>query len=398
MSSGDDAFPLSSLICVLPADQPSDEYTLIYLSDENELKTNCISHPPAQLIDGFLLRELPPHLSPTSTCNITVIVSTASGGGLAAKYYEKIILPLSYALRISPEVVHTISASTIAETIISLSKRPNPQTVVLLSGDTGIHDTINACSNLSSISLCIFPLGSGNALAASYHTSRSISPLRALLFGTSHPLPTFTVTFSPGSKWLTNGTPVPPRGVTAAVVISWGFHASLVADAEALRSLQPGVGRFQTTAKNNLDPPHRYVGQVSYLPPDSASISWIPLQREEHFYVLATMCSNLEENFCISPASVPGNMELRLVHFEPMEPSEVVTIMGAAYRRGEHVKDERVGYELIRGIRIEVGESKEAWRRICVDGGIVVVPEQGWAEARVNENGMMEGIRLVWCQ
>jgi hypothetical protein len=84
-------------------------------------------------------------------------------------------------------------------------------------------------------------------------------------------------------------------------------------------------------------------------------------------------------------------MVLRLVHFEFMASIDMASIetvgkMGAAHRRGGHVMGESVGYGLSRGVRIDIGESEEAWWRICVDGGIFVVPGQGWAEARVNEN------------
>jgi hypothetical protein len=44
--------------------------------------------------------------------------------------------------------------------------------------------------------------------------------------------------------------------------------------------------------------------------------------------------------------------------------------IGTAYRRGGHVMNQSVGYERTRGAGIDIGESEEVWRRICVDGGI----------------------------
>ena len=88
-------------------------------------------------------------------------------------------------------------------------------------------------------------------------------------------------------------------------------------------------------------PSHVYKGKVTPIPaihehePSSASnpisedAGEIGLQDEgEHMYVLATMVSNLQEKFCISPLSKPLDGQMRLLHFGPMEVEKVMRVMG----------------------------------------------------------------------
>ncbi|KAI5782738.1 ATP-NAD kinase-like domain-containing protein [Geopyxis carbonaria] len=393
---GDDTtIPLPNLICLLTSSGPDAEtYTLLHYT-LTELHQVPITAPPAALLSRYLFTELPSHLSPDSA-DTTIIVSTASGRGSAGTFYTAVLEPLLRLLAqsLSPSVVHTTSASSIADTIAPLAAKEKQQTILLLSGDTGINDALNALPDTPgpTLALALFPLGTGNALAHSLHTSRGTSALAALLFGAPHLLPTFTARFSPGAVWTATRTPV--AATTGAVVVSWGFHASLVADAEALRDTH-GVERFSISARDNLSPPHAYTGTLSILPPGEDA-AWRPIPRAEHFYTLATMCSNLEEAFRISPASRVGERVVRVVHFAPMESEDVGTVMGGAYQGGTHVDDERVGYEVARGVRIEVSEKEERWRRICVDGGTVVLEQDGWVELLVDEEEEGRGMAVVW--
>jgi diacylglycerol kinase family enzyme len=379
----------SSLVCVLPTQAPN-IYTLVHQVSPTELIQTHIKDPPAALLDGFLLRTLPVHLDPKSA-HTTIIVSSASGGGAAASFYENIVAPLCKALHLSPDVVRTTSPTSISETVAAVARGEAKQcTILLLTGDTGVYEAINAANGPLPLTLAIFPLGTGNALANSYHVVRELSPLHSLLFGSPKPLPTFTVAFSSGARWAKNGTDV--ESIRGAVVVSWGFHASLVADAETLRGDNVGTGRFQTAARENLKPPlHRYIGRISYLDCDG---DWKSVGKDDHFYVLATLCSNLEEKFRISPSSKVGENVLHVVYFErPESGRDVMSIMQGAYEGGKHVENEAVRYQVAKGLKIEVAEEEEKWRRVCVDGGIVVLPEGGSVEVRMNE---AEGVKLVW--
>ncbi|KAA8900831.1 ATP-NAD kinase-like domain-containing protein [Sphaerosporella brunnea] len=377
----------SSLVCVRPDEEP-DSYTLIQQVTPTELICTPITNPPAALLDKYLLRKLPPHLDPKLS-DVTIIVSSASGGGAAAAFYENTVAPLCAALELSPTVIRTTSPTTISETVAQASSKAGGKqsTILLLGGDTAVHEAINAAR--APVTLAIFPLGTGNALANSYHVVRGRSPVYSLLFGTPKLLPTFTATFSAGAKWVHGAAADPVRG---AVVLSWGFHASLVADAETLRGEGVGTERFQTAAGENLKPPlHRYTGKISFLDSDG---NWEVVGEENHFYATATLCSNLEEKFCISPKSVPGEMRLRLVYFKCLESGEeVMDLMMAAYAKGKHVERDEVRYEAVKGVRIEIHEKEEKWRRVCVDGGIAVLPEGGQVEVKMDEK---EVVKLVW--
>lgn len=449
--------PPTSIVCLIPqVRSPHVDFAarhwhiLVYTTpgENPRLEQITIPNAPRALIESCQYEgHLPEHLNgDPSEPNITVIVSRTSGGGTAERYFNSVMAPFLDLMSVHASIVHTTSATSISETIGDLAARVREQMVILLSGDTGIFDALNAPSgggSLANITLAVFPLGTGNALASSLHTSRGVSPLAALLFGKPHSLPTFRARFSPGSRLAATGAPVPEEGVTGAVVVSWGFHASLVADSENLRGEGVGIERFKIAADENLQDPHTYRGNLSILPPGNTE-EWrtvrqrpvrngtdfqmgdSPLQdspgfyangdkaastpssvasastggsaiSQGHFYALATMCSNLEEAFRISPGSIIGERLIRVVHFQPMERADVEYLMGGAYQGGTHVDDERVGYEVARGVRIEVDEEEEKWRRVCVDGATVVLPRDGWVECIVaGEEEGENGLRVLW--
>ncbi|KLJ07756.1 hypothetical protein EMPG_16777 [Blastomyces silverae] len=192
-----------------------------------------------------------------------------------------------------------------------------------------------------------------------------------------------------------------------AVVLSWGMHASLVADSDTPEYRRFGRERFQMAAKELLFPagggkPHVYRGRISVTTrtTDAATggqmLRTRVLERREHMYVLVTLCSMLEKGFTISPSSRPLDGKMWFVHFGPMESEAVMEVMQLAYDGGRHVVDKGdvVGYEEVEAVRIEFceGEVEERWRRICVDGMIVVVEDGGWVEVRKAER---EVVRLA---
>ncbi|CAD0038554.1 unnamed protein product [Aureobasidium pullulans] len=335
-----------------------------------------------------------------------VVVSTASGTGQAQKFYETQLTDTFKSLGFKEDehfFVHlTKSEDTITEltrdVFLPAANKGAVLSIILLSGDGGVVDIINAIltSSRSPDFACpeitLLPLGTGNALANSLGVTADDSMgLTTLMQGKSRPLPILRTTFSPGSRLLIqegsdeaelhshNGKPT----IWGAVVCSWGMHASLVADSDTTEYRKHGVERFQMAAKAALYPedgssPHKYRGRVSVL----RRSEWHELDEKEHAYVLATFVSNLEKGFTISPASKPLDGKLRLIHFGPMSGDEVMKVMTKAYDQGKHIEDERVRYEEIDGLRISFDDSEEdgRWRRICVDGKIIRVEKGGWVE------------------
>jgi diacylglycerol kinase family enzyme len=253
-------------------------------------------------------------------------------------------------------------------------------------------------------SIVILPLGTGNALANSLGAKDDYTwGLSTLVQGTPAWLPLFRATFSSGARLLVNEgrdeEEIPTNALYGgptlhgAVVVSWGMHATLVADSDTAAYRKFGVDRFKMAAKEALYPadgsaPHPYKAKVSIVKRNGAD--WVPLPRQEHMYVLATMVSNLERTFTISPASKPVDGHLRLVHFGPQSADEAMRIMGLAYQGGKHVQDPAVGYEDIDGIKIEFEEEDARWRRVCIDGKIVRVEKGGRVEVRREETHVLK--------
>ncbi|KAI9700619.1 MAG: hypothetical protein M1836_001986 [Candelina mexicana] len=373
--------------------------------------------------------------------DLHVIVSTGAGTGLAQSFFQAVLKPLLECIR-RPAISYTVHNTQSAETVTELTKstflpraqQGVKQTIILLSGDGGIVDIINVIlavplnlepsvpktiadaeegfhSLLGSSevhyakpTIGLLPFGTGNALASSLGISKdSKYGLNNILRGSPRPLPLFKVTFSPGAEYVIDEgrgaeSLIPAADgsnaegiVYGAVVCSWGFHASLVADSDTAAYRKHGAERFQMAAKDALYPsdcsePHRYRAKVSIINNSITGVGEVveALERQEHMYILATLVSNLEKSLTISPSTKPLDGQLRLVHFGPLPAEEVMRIMGLAYQGGLHVKEEAVGYEDVAGVRIdfEHGETDDEWRRVCVDGKIVRVAAGGWMEVR----------------
>ena len=378
--------------------------------------------PPASLSD-FVISALPNHLALPQTAkgapNVHVVVSIRSGTCEAERFFQGIILPLFEVIGFSKEhynVLFTASERSIIEfaedTLLNVANQGTAQTVLLLSGDGGIVDIINALLQSSRSPQYVKPiigllaLGTGNALANSIGLNcDSTKGLRAFLQGRPHDLPTFNARFSPGSELLidearkTEPLPKDSTGTNilyGAVVCSWALHASLVADSDTTEYRRYGSQRFQMAAKELLDPsdgsaPHKYCGRVGVLKRDSNGTETTEyLERMEHTYILATLVSNLQQSFTISPHSKPLDGQLRLLHFGVLPSDEVMRILGLAFAGGKHIGEQMVGYEAVEGLRIEFEEVDSRWRRICVDGRIVRVGEGGWVEVRREAQGVLD--------
>ncbi|KAK1778557.1 ATP-NAD kinase-like domain-containing protein [Copromyces sp. CBS 386.78] len=494
---------------------------------------------PEELKREFLVEKekAPEHLAGAD--ELHVIVSTRSGLGMAAGFYEGVLKRLleegcGFVAGVGDDVVDghgghdgdkgqerrggvdkkeggrkyqitvTKSADTVkdfARGLVSSSscsssegKQQPSRTIILLSGDGGIIDLLNGldhsghghhtssqqqseASPSPTPTLAILPLGTGNALFHSLHKplytpdasgpSPLVLGLRTLFKrGVSAPLPTFRAEFSPGARLIsgqpevlsddedegpkanllfdvtttTNSAAETANGkeeekkarprpeithLLGAIVFSYGFHASLVYESDTPAYRVHGDKRFGMAAGELLKVSHLYDASLSIRGTSSpAAETWKELPRHTHStYILATLVSNLEKTFCISPASRPLDGQLRLVHFGFPSPSSssqaeatppcssseergktTMDIMMAAYRDGEHVKDPEekfkgaVGYEQVEEIKVSIDETDERWRKVCVDGTIVEVEKGGWVSVRREDgdgSGKKERLRVL---
>lgn len=150
-------------------------------------------------------------------------------------------------------------------------------------------------------------------------------------------------------------------------------------------------------AKENLFPAdgsgtHPYLGELVLLLRDGTRKV---VERRSHNYILATLCSNLEKGFTVSPRSRPLDGKLRVVHFGGRSGEEVMRVMSKAYDDGKHVYEPGVGYESVRGLELRILEEGDVrYRRVCIDGKIYVA-EPG-TRITVQERLEDSPLDLVW--
>lgn len=425
------------IVCLLPQHGKVDQseygdYCLLYLQERHE-GTNadskgliCLQAIQAasvtpQLLSRYLCQDVPDYLNLARTpkLKIHIVVSTLSGIGAAGSYLKHVLQPFFSHIEVSNyDVYETRTALSIVELcqskIIPAAQEGCAQTIVFLSGDGGIVDTIDtfyksAKSLLASPSIALIPMGTGNAMASSLGLlAHRASGLANLLRGALKPMPTFSATFSPGAQYITHeGSARDPVGkgstahfespvVYGGVVASWGMHASLVADSDTAEYRKHGAERFKMAAKELLYPSdgnesHKYMGTISLArrDPQTGAATEAKLDSEDHMYVLVTLVPKLEKEFMVSPESLPLDGSLRLVHFAPTSPENAMRLMGCAYQGGQHVHEEGVTYLEIEKLRIDFCEPEERWRRVCIDGKIVAIEAGGWMEVCKDPRAML---------
>ena len=373
-----------------------------------------------------VLQGIPRHLQDNETNQLHVVVSVKSGTGQALTVWNDVLRPLLRIVRAGQaalgedeadgsqdgNVLFTESAESVGRFARGLkSENGRWATVVMLSGDGGVADLLNELDEPSPGEvgplIALLPLGTGNALFHSMHKplysdpgpSPLVMALMTLITGRPVNLPSFHVSFPPGSHTV-RFTPDPVDDGTArqpaeqhlskheaevsrlsgAVVASYGFHASIVYESDTPAYRAHGDKRFGMVAQELLRESHAYAARVSVRRPGSSGLEALP--RGAHAYVLATLVSNLERTFAVSPAGAPLDGRLRLVHFGAVGGERTLDVMMRAYDGGKHVglrwdDGEEVGYEEVEEVRILIEEEDERWRKICVDGTIVDVPKGG---------------------
>ncbi|KAM0277133.1 hypothetical protein ACHAQH_006027 [Verticillium albo-atrum] len=361
---------------------------------------------PQELLDQHLI-SWPRHLH--SDSDIHVVVSTGSGLGMASKFWDLVLQPIlkfliargtsntrephggSYNLLIT-KTANCVKdfAKTRWSARESSSKN---ETIILLSGDGGIVDLLNGTTSSSPTpgprpSLALIPLGTANALFHSLHKplysppnppSPLVLALRTLVKGTPAPLPSFLASFPDGAT-LVSEPRDPISHLHGAIVASYGFHAQLVWESDTPAYRAHGAARFGMVAADLLAESHAYRAEVDgAVSPDAG---W--------GYILATLVSNLERTFTISPASEPLGRRLRVVRFGAVGGERTMDIMKGAYDEGKHVGMEGVGYEEVEGLKVTIREEDARWRKVCVDGTIVELPEGESFEVKSVEGALFD--------
>lgn len=418
-SDGEVALNIKTEEIILIAEISSGGHLILALSQGEEgaaepfqLSSFAAQTLPQDLLDRFLLKNIPEYFRPGTDSSLDVLISTKSGIGQSQKFYDAVLQPLLGVLGLSregaPSAVSSPSSgkayqATVtkdADSVKEFSRERwgregrsagGSETVILLSGDGAIVDLLNGSTQPTEPgplpTIAIIPLGTGNATFHSLHkphytTSSGPAPshlvlaLQALLKGKASPLPTFEALFSAGSHLVEekkeSTEPAPISQLTGAIVASYGFHSQLVWESDTPAYRKHGDKRFGMVAQELLKEGHAYAASVETSSPSSA------LSATTRFnYILVAMVSNLEKTFTISPESRPLDGKLRLVHFGDVGGQKTMEIMMAAYNNGSHVGIEGVGYEAVEFVKVTTHEEDARWRKVCIDGTIVDIPQGG---------------------
>ncbi|KAJ5435684.1 ATP-NAD kinase PpnK-type [Penicillium cf. griseofulvum] len=401
----------SDILCVLSTPAPT--YSVLFFqkterdgSEDFSLKKIDIESLPAAL--SPLVTKIPSHLRYEDEPPVVqVVVSTGSGTGKAKTVFQDVIRPLlTYIGLENYELYETESPQTIIELaqskFLARAHSGVPQTIILLSGDGGLIDILEAFYKSKktigvSPNIVLIPCGTGNAMASSIGLrSGPVPGLATLLRGSPSPIPVFAAIFSPGSRLVIDEgrqradiDTDAHRTLYGAVVASWGLHAALVADSDTFEYRKFGSDRFKMAANELLypsdgTPPHKFKGKITLTAssgPDEARCREAA-DAFEHMYALATLVPRLEKEFLISPESVPLDGKMRFIRFGPMSAEDAMHLMTLAYQGGRHVIEDTVTYVDIEQVRVDFQEDEEKWRRVCIDGKIVSVERDGWVEIR----------------
>ena len=424
----------SQVIVTLPASTTGPtglpEHRLLYMSTSGsgpdvkfDFRSLVREQFPEFLLDKCYLSTKPSHLSiprgSKGEPNIHVVVSIRSGTWEAESFFHNVVRHVLQAVGLPEsdyQLHHTSSERSVIEFattfLLPIANAGRAQTVILLSGDGGVVDIVNVLleSNQSPefVKPCVglLSLGSGNALANSSQLNNDATKgLSSLLKGRPHSLPTFTVEFSPGSELLVDearaseSLPINNEGIEVlygTVVCSWALHAALVADSDTTEYRKHGSERFSMAAKEILFPSdgsksHRFKGQITITKKNQQDPETVEvLSSGEHSYVLATMVSNLQQTLTISPHSKPLDGQLRLVYIGATTSEEVMKVLSLAFSGGKHIGEQSVFYKPVESMRIAFSEDDGHWRRICVDGKIVRVGENGWVSVKRESRDILD--------
>lgn len=95
---------------------------------------------------------------------------------------------------------------------------------------------------------------------------------------------------------------------------------------------------------------------------------------DEHTYLLVSHVSHLEPTFPIAPSQSPLQDTVSVIQIGEMDKAGLTGVMQAVYNNSKHLEMESVKFlEGVKEVEFVIDEVEERWKRICIDGEIVVV-------------------------
>lgn len=357
---------------------------------------------PSSLSDHVISRNLLPHHIDPNFLDIVVLDSVKSGKGRPKdpeqNLYTSVLVPLLNALKLEHQYVETKSAFSIHEFGAAITSNKKDLTVLILSGDTSIHEFVNLFSWKRTVHVGLVPMGSGNALALELGIETPTEGILRFFSSKSTKLsfPLYKAVFLEGSVGI-DGLSV--REMLFFVVFSWGLHAAIVGDSDTPEKRKLGNDRFKAAAMENIE---------DFLQSYRGTVSETSL--ENHAYFLIGLVKSLEKGFVISPRSdlVNGNAYLLDIPFFEGVTGTIaeknqflVDVLGKVYDGSKHIEENFVVYKKIlekNELILRIDEEEERKRRVCIDGRIVIVgSKEGDGEQWVKiEKSYREGLYLIY--
>ncbi|CUM46021.1 uncharacterized protein AC631_01154 [Debaryomyces fabryi] len=304
--------------------------------------------------------------------DITIIDSILSGIGRNEDQdiYRRIIEPLFQLLGIKHRYLVTQNKNSVKEFAKSLDPSME-RTIIFLSGDTSISEFVNDLPNAeqeATLNIIIIPCGTGNSLSLSLGADSTIKAVANILFGSKIPFNLYQATFPKGSNFLLQDMKTEIKEpLVFTTVLSWAFHASIVADSDTKELRKFGIERFKMAAMKNLEQEQNYKGSIMI---DDTSVNG------PFAYWLVTGATRFEPTFEILPHGDIGDDSLYMVAVSAKYGSELLDIMKEVYDSGRHIENEKVTYiKITKGQKIKLKLGADSKNRFCLDGSIILLPE-----------------------
>lgn len=304
--------------------------------------------------------------------DITIIDSIFSGTGRNERkdVYRKIIEPLFHLLGIEHRYFATQNEDSIKEFAQSLDINTE-KTIIFLSGDTSISEFVNDLPEIeqeTAVNVAVIPCGTGNSLSLSLGIDNIIQAVANILLGTKVPFNLYQTTFPKDSYFMfQDKKAIIKEPLVFTTVLSWAFHASIVADSDTKELRKFGLERFKMAAMKNLEKEQKYVGtiMINDKPVNGPFAYW-----------LVTSVTRFEPTFEILPHGDIGDDSLYMVAVNAKYGTELLDIMKEVYDNGRHIGDEKVTYmQITKDQEIKVKLGADSKNRFCIDGSIVILPK-----------------------
>ncbi|KAI8065108.1 ATP-NAD kinase-like domain-containing protein [Gongronella butleri] len=272
--------------------------------------------------------------------------------------------------------------------------------VLCLGGDGTVHDLVNGFSDVLEkqahkmvVQLGVIPCGSGNAFALSLGADQLPAIQTATLKvvrGDTKPFFLMDVSVCQVDKahaksqdWADHVLPPATQDARRLllVVMSWGFHAQIVAKARYLRYIM-GNRRFSLVAMLLLLFMHQYQGDLvlkhaqkynrdeNAVQGEKQTIALSSKDPEGGFtYFLSTKQSSLEPGFNVMPLASPFSHDMDILCMRNATADQLKEVAGLAFQGGKHMDHPSVHYYKAKELLLRVHQATD----LCLDGEVVAV-------------------------